>query len=277
MNNNLPLRALKDIHEVVNSACREVKLDLFVIGAFAQQLWYNEHGNHQYRGTRDIDFYVGVPNEASFERLMEYLEQTWSEALRRDGAHRIILKGGYHVDILPFTNYLVQRSGMDTTEVWTQEPYSVGAAEVKQYGTKNYELDEVRLESATVPSIVALKLFAIDDRPEQRIKDAEDLGRLLHAYGDLEDQHIFAAHWDLLSTEDELSLRQVGYQVLGREIYKVFHSNKKLLARLEDIVGRLRNEQLPGFATFARALEAERTAARMALSSLLLGLRERSG
>ena len=35
MSNNLPIRALKDIHEVVNSACREVKLDLFVIGAFA--------------------------------------------------------------------------------------------------------------------------------------------------------------------------------------------------------------------------------------------------
>lgn len=249
-------------------------IQLFVIGAFASQLWLHEHESDTYRATRDIDFVVGVPDYISYTRLRDRLADLWPRVSSIRNGHTLILDDGVIIDLLPFEDYVLKHNSgnYDVDEIWQGPEELVGFSEVAKRGTKKYSIDGKAVESATVPAIIGLKLFALDDRPDKRLKDAQDIGNLLKHYPAFEDESVWDNHFDLFS--EDMLWPGAGYIALGREVRKVFTDNTVLCTRLVDIITRIISGELKGLKWLSDGLELELEEALPVIQQFKRGLSE---
>ncbi len=86
-----------------------------MIGAFAAHLWINRGGKNPYRGTRDIDLVIGVPDYDTYSAIRDKLAEEWGRVQGIHGRHTLILDNQLVLDLLPFDSYVTQRSGTDFT------------------------------------------------------------------------------------------------------------------------------------------------------------------
>ena len=246
--------------------------DVFVVGAFASQLWLHEHNQQPYRGTRDVDFVIGVPTYGAYATLRDDLAANWPRVQGTRGGHTLILRGGLVLDLLPFEAYVDRRDDRAYRELWQGPSELVGFTEVAQRGTRVYEVDGAKVESATAPALIGLKLIALNDRPERRLKDAEDIGQLIAYYPDFEDENVWDNHNDLF--EEGVDMNQAGQTALGREVRAVFASNPPLCDRLAEVVEGLATGTHPGVTELARGLGRDGARVREVLRHLLTGFRQ---
>ena len=68
--------------------------------------------------------------------------------------------------------------------------------------------EHITWQAVTLPGLVALKLLAWDDRPEQRGKDGTDLRLILQHYHALIEADIIERHYELLVAQDPQKMKQ---------------------------------------------------------------------
>lgn len=116
-----------------------------------------------------------------------------------------------------------------------------GFEEAFQFGTKEAIIGEEKYKTCTIPGIVMLKMIAFDERPDQRIKDVKDINSICNNYASIEQNYIWAAHFDLY--DDNLGNDEIAMIVLGREIRKLVITNSQLYKRLLGIFQKIINQR----------------------------------
>jgi predicted nucleotidyltransferase len=233
--NNIRIGELKEVFDALEEAFASTQTDYYLIGALARDIWY-ARGKKTYRGTKDVDFAVLVGSQQDYEAIKEYLKTHKNFTDTKGNSFVMLTPNGMQVDILPFGSIeLDGRVGIDGTGLTSIRV--TGFQEVYQTGTEPVTTETGnRLNIATLPSIVLLKLIAFDDRPEQRSKDARDIANILQHYFELQSDFIYDHHSDLFVTAPDLSLELIAAQVIGREIKRMAATNEPLYQRLQHIL-----------------------------------------
>lgn len=243
---------LKNVFDAIENALNQLSIDFYLIGALARQIWYDK-AKLNYRATRDVDYAVLVGTIEQYQALKDYLIQHSGFVAGTQNQFVLISPDKFQIDLLPFGEIesagevVVERTGMSSIKVdGMQEVYDSGA-EIVHLETGH------TFKAATLPGIVLLKLISYDDREELRLKDAQDIGNILNNFFELYENNIYANHHDLF--DNERSLEDISAIVLGREIGKIASVNKKLVARLSQILNR--HCELAERSAFVRMISAE--------------------
>lgn len=172
------LAPLRDMHRIAEG----LGMRLMVVGALARLLVFNRpFGIQAYRTTRDCDLAVRVESWADFHRL---------RAAALDGAglfrgspslHRLVhVSTGTSVDLLPFGAL-----ESDGAIIWADSGQRM---DVTAFGDASENAVEVELEPGlsvrvvSLPMLVALKLFAVNDRGATDDRDVRDLWHMVEHY-----------------------------------------------------------------------------------------------
>lgn len=224
---------LKPVVEVLEKVFHHLNIDYYLIGAFAQAVWYSAI-DKQFRQTKDIDFAVLIGSQQEYGQLRKHLIEIdgFTPAIGNDFGLRNT--DGVQIDILPFGAIEAEGNVVISIEGNT-EMSMAGFSEVYESGVEVEKFsDENSFKVATLPAIVMLKLIAYDDRPEHRLKDAVDISNILIHFFDLQEDLIYEQHNDLFANERELN--EIAAIVIGREMKKIVVSNSKLEKRIKSII-----------------------------------------
>lgn len=231
---------LKEIFDAVEEAFKALEIDYYLIGAIARDTWY-ARAKKEPRKTFDVDFAALVGSKAEYEQVKQYLKDHKQFQDKKGNAFVMMAPSGMQVDILPFgeieidDSIKIEGTGLTTIKV-------NGFKEVYDSGTQSVEMDTGHIfEVATVSAIVLLKLISYDDRPEQRLKDAGDIGNIIKHFEDLEPDLIYAdENLDIYAGDDHYiethSMRSASAVIIGREIKKIIDGNENLFIRLREIL-----------------------------------------
>jgi predicted nucleotidyltransferase len=179
------LVAIRDLQAIVAATGHHIVL----IGAYAREITFDRAiGIRSQRATRDIDAAVRIAGWAEFERLATEIVTTATfRRTERDGL-KFVHRNGTEVDLLPFGGI----TGDDATLRWPDDP--TRTMTLAGFGTLDEravdaDLGGVILPVADLCDLVALKLFAFNDRADRTTKDLEDLVFILeHATDALHDR-----------------------------------------------------------------------------------------
>jgi len=226
-------KELKPVLDTLEHAFNTLGINYYLIGAFARQIRYNQ-AKIPYRATKDIDYAVLVGSSNEYQTIKDYLVTHAKYVESKNNAFVLTSAEGLQIDILPFGEIeqqgIVNISGTGMTSIKVD-----GMKEVYEFGTERVELDTGNsFRVATLPGILLLKLIAYDDRPEQRQKDAIDIGNIIMNFFLLHDTIIYDFHNDLF--EQERNLENISAIVIGREMKKITGINSSLFNRLENIL-----------------------------------------
>lgn len=227
---------LKEIFDALEEAFSQVGIDYYVIGALARDIWYSR-GGKSFRQTRDVDFAVLVGSQRDYESVRNFLKNSKGFVDTRSNAFVMLTATGIQIDILPFGEIEIDE-GVSLAGPGINSIKVNGFKEVYEAGTVDMQLETGHhFKTATLPSIVLLKLIAFDDRPEHRGKDPGDIADIISNYFELQAEFIYSEHLDLFSGNyEELALAQVSAIIIGREIKKIASANKNLMKRLNRIL-----------------------------------------
>jgi predicted nucleotidyltransferase len=224
----------KEIFDIIDQIMISRGHPYYLIGANAVALELLQDGIPPYRGTKDIDFAVMISNMDEYDDLMAEVVKNGFNAIK-DVPHRVY-HPGYNVaiDILPFgqveQEFTVRFSDRKT------ELHVLGFSEVM----KNPK--EIKIEDATIlipplPGMLLLKLVAWADRPDRRGHDIHDILRIIENYYDHNQNEILEHHYDTFpEEEEEFDKRQIGAQVLGREIKKYLDQSPELAQNIKELI-----------------------------------------
>lgn len=270
ISNNMKGEDLKEVFDDLEEGFQHTGIDFYLIGALARDTWYQKAAK-DLRTTQDADFAIFVSTAEEYEQIKNYLIAEKGFTPFKGNAYILFAPNKVQVDILPFGSIeidgTVAMAGGGLTQISVN-----GFMEVYSKGTEKTEISTGHhFKVATLPAIVMLKLIAFDDRPEQRIKDAGDVGNILRHFFDLQTDLIYSdAYNDLFTTEID-TIEEISAIVIGREIKKIVQTNPSLHQRLKTILQthiRLQEESMFVRQMGDRTIEASVTH----LSALLTGL-----
>lgn len=273
MSNGVSQQYLTRIYEQVEQVLKPLQLRCYIIGAFATQFWYDQAGNIPYRGTRDIDIVIGVPDYDYYDTVLDKLTATQLKEAHKRGRHTLVLPDATVIDLLPFHDWSLERSGYKVSATWGGPGELIGFAEVANKGLREYSVAGRVVAAASPAAIIGLKLIALDDRPENRLKDAADVGQIIRYYADLESDTIYEHHLDLFGV-DEINWGTIGRQVLGRELRSVFASDQSLVNRLDRIMQDAVQEEVSWIRHLAQGFSSDSARAIEQLQDVLTGFRQ---
>jgi predicted nucleotidyltransferase len=175
--NNLP----EDFLKTLQTAFEEYAVDFSLIGAFARNYHFEQKGETRYRSTKDVDWVVSVSSTQKFDEMIAFLcANNFQRA--SDSKFRLIYDRRIDVDIIPFgeienePNYAEWANSDNWGLMSTQ-----GLREIVAHSSI-VNIKDISINTASLESIVLLKLIAYNDRPERRKKDAEDIAVILSRY-----------------------------------------------------------------------------------------------
>jgi len=235
--NALKVDGLKDVLEAIATACKQLDIDFFLVGAVARNIWY-ANSSKQLRGTEDIDFGIYVPDQETYKKLKDYLIKNYNYTYANDNAFGLNTPDGKRIDLLPFGEIAnggeVIMEGRGMTRIKLD-----GFEEAYKDGSVKTIIENETYKSCSIPGIVILKLIAYDDRPDRRIKDIKDIVQICIHFPEIEREIIWTEHNDLNNgdiSHDDLSLI-----VLGRLMKKIMASNEMLTKRIIHIINQAIN------------------------------------
>ena len=193
-----------------------------LVGATVRQLILNDYYEiEERRKTQDVDFGVMLSDWDSYERLADALVNSGGfrrEVKKRPHEFRFGAERNW-IDIIPF-GAISQGNAI----AWPPERASImnvtGYDDVFRAAVEIDFGGGVRISSASLPGYVLLKLFAWNDRPNERKKDLQDIWHILEHYyvaGEIEDR-LHTQHPDLLDLPSEKFCNLVGARILGRDL-----------------------------------------------------------
>lgn len=221
---------------------RQLRLDFFLVGAVARDLWLDTAlGATPRRRTMDVDLAVLVAHEAEYELLRTWLVTHEQFHAPASSAFCLIHEPtGVQVDLMPFGGIADAEGRVRVVGKGLTSISVVGLAEVLAQAEPVRITSQITWQAVTLPGLVGLKLLAWDDRPEQRGKDGTDLRLILQHYHELITDDIFDRHYELLESlavkaeYDVMCL--AGIQVLGQELKALVEVTPPLYDRLQHIL-----------------------------------------
>jgi len=183
---SLAIDGLKDVLVQVSAACDLLKIDFFIVGAVARNIWYAAN-NVSSAGTKDIDFGVYIPQEKDYEALKQKLQHEFGYTVNKENSFCLISPEGKQIDLLPFGEIenegevIIDGAGLTRINL-------DGFNEVFKNGLNEITLEDSKYSVCSIPSVVILKMIAFDDRPERRVKDIKDIDRIFKYYPDIENE-----------------------------------------------------------------------------------------
>jgi len=226
---------LKETFEVLEAAFKEYKIDYYLIGARARDLWTNHIDLKEKRTTEDVDFCIYMNEHKQYKNLVAELISKYGFKRDEKQSYRFYFQGT--IDIIPFGG--IEKDG----EVFLDEP----PTELSVYGTKEAvaqaKVVEGNFKVVTLPGLCVLKLIAFNEKPDSRAKDLQDFYFLMENYGEIAGEQLFdgADYEDLVGEDFELSIASA--KMLGRQIKNISQGNEDLLNKLKQIL----NSRLDGF------------------------------
>ena len=220
--------ALADLRSILDATGHSVVL----VGAYAREVTFDRAvGRATQRVTLDIDAAIPMRDWSEFEQLADAITASGHfRRIERDGltfTHR----NGTEIDLLPHGDIANQDRRLcwpnDATRSLSVEGFDELSAHVVLVA-----IGSIKIAVADLPALVALKLFAFDDRAEHTRKDLEDLVFMLrHATESLEDRVFSELDSTILS---EYAYLDYGPLLLGIELRRRLASAS--LHRLRAIV-----------------------------------------
>jgi len=179
------LVALRDLQAIVAASGHHIVL----IGAYAREVTFDRAiGIRSHRATRDVDAAVRIAGWAEFERLATEIAATGAFRRTERAGLRFIHRNGTEIDLLPYGDI----TDANATLRWPDDPartMSLAGFTTLDAHAIDADLGGVILPVADLCGLVALKLFAFDDRGDRTTKDLEDLAFILeHATDALHDR-----------------------------------------------------------------------------------------
>jgi predicted nucleotidyltransferase len=221
-----------ELFEKVAAVAGTVQVPFFVIGAMARDIIF-EYGYdiRTIRATNDIDLGVQVSDWDEYAKLKDELLATELFTKARE-FRRISYKGSLHVDMVPFGGISRPHGSIS----WPPEHESV--MKVLGFEESYRHALTIRLRSsplleisfASLPGLAAMKLFAWNDNPSLRRRDAEDLSFILQKYLEAgNEDRLFAEESDLVQQED-FDYILAGARLLGRDVASILEKETQKVA-----------------------------------------------
>lgn len=175
------------IIKIVDSICRGLGVNYFLIGAIARNLFF-EKANlaHAIRRTKDLDFGVAVNSWKDFNKLKNELVNAGFEEM--DAAHRLKYPGKVIIDIIPFGKIV----GKDHKIYWPPSEETVmnmlGFEEAYKLSNVVDVEKNLKTKVCSLEGMIVLKIIAWKDR--KRDDDARDVGRIFENICHLKEEQI---------------------------------------------------------------------------------------
>jgi predicted nucleotidyltransferase len=229
--------AMKGTFESLERAFKKFKIDFYLIGAFARDMWLNHLDDLPIRrATLDIDFSIYINDHSQFDLLKSYLVTT--ENFTEDNEpYRLYSKDKFIVDLIPFggiekndTVYLNGHPPMELS-VFGNEQVMSHASVLRQ--------DEGEFKICTLPGLCILKLIAGFERPERREKDLGDFFYILENYFEIAADTLFEGNFDDLIDED-FEPKIASAKMLGRQFMPILTGAIKVKSKIIQILTSLK-------------------------------------
>jgi predicted nucleotidyltransferase len=216
----MPLSDLDMLSAVIETA-GGLGIELLLIGAIARELMIEKClQTEPCRATRDLDLIAQVQSWAQFDEFLHEIAAVTS--LKRWGDHKLVDFAGTEIDILPI-GHIRDDSG---ELAWPKSGVvmSVDGLKAAMETGVSVDLGMVRIRTATVASMVSLKLFAYRDRHTQTRKDLDDLIQILtHATHVLLER----VYEELGDEVAEIEFDDLGPTLLGRDIRALLPASER--------------------------------------------------
>lgn len=236
----------KEVFLVLNSVCKELGIEYYLIGAQARDFHLLENGIAPGRGTMDIDFAVMLPEMESYDEMKNLLISRGFREVREP--YRLIYEATNTViDLLPFGEIEEERTVKFTDRV--TELSVIGMKEVNEH-TIDVEFEGMTIKVSPLEGLVILKLISYSDKPERR-KDLDDICEILSHYFDINDTRFYEENIDVvdeLPSEDFIYL--AGARLMGRDMKKILSVSGKLSKQIETIITNELQEKTGGITQY---------------------------
>jgi len=169
------------LRALLNTAA-ELRIPLIAVGATARWLVFNLPNNIPlHRTTTDWDFGVCVPNWTSFQELRQALLALSGHFTPGNYEHEIHHpESGMRIDLVPFGG--VEKDGRIRWPDSAFEMTVLGFSDAVENAVELNIAPDVNLPVASVPLLVALKLFAFADRKNHTNRDLSDVWHIIQNY-----------------------------------------------------------------------------------------------
>ncbi|WP_103027171.1 nucleotidyl transferase AbiEii/AbiGii toxin family protein [Salinibacter altiplanensis] len=225
------LQLVKPILVSLHKACRELGIDFYIIGALARNIHLRYEDDIDVpRQTRDVDVAAAVEGWGMYEALKDHLIEDYGFT-DDDQKQRVCSPGGVDLDLVPFGG-IEDSSGRIRFPPDERPEMTVLGLEEARRTTVSLELDnEVSVEVVSLPALGMLKLIAWDERPRERVRDAQDLCFIMRQYFDAYLDTILNEHADLFDEED-FSRPLTSARAYGREMASLLMKSEILRSHI---------------------------------------------
>ena len=210
-----------EVFDVIIDIADSLDVPFFVVGARARD-WILElgYGIRIIRRTEDVDLGVRVPDWKSYAQLREGLIATEKFIADKKEAQRLLYKGRFPVDIIPFGDI----AEPDERVLWPPDEAFEMSTEGFKEAHQNSITIKVRakplleIQAVSLAGLAILKIISWNDNPDRGDRDAKDLLLLMRNYldaGNVERLHNEEA--DLIEKED-FDYELASARLLGRDI-----------------------------------------------------------
>lgn len=227
--------AIAAVLRAVHAATQTLRLEFFVAGAFARDIWLDYiYRVPVTRLTRDIDVGIHVTSWHAFEALRERLIGDAGFLPDTNRVHRLRMRtGDVPLDIVPF-------GGVEDRErriAWPPDGATVmnllGFAEAFRAATLVELVPQLLVRVTSLAGLAALKLFSWSERGLETDRDAVDFWLIVRHYGDpCHRERLLLEEDELLSAED-YDVGRAGARLLGSDMRRILDvQGGALLSRL---------------------------------------------
>ena len=234
------------LRKLLNTAA-DLGVPIVAVGATARWLAFNlPNGIPLYRTTTDWDFGVRVPDWKSFEELRRALlaQSDYFSSGRQE--HEIHHRAsGIRIDLVPFGG--LENEGRIRWPDSALEMTVFGFSDAMESAVSLNLAPDVNLPVASVPLLVALKLFAFADRKNRTNRDLSDVWHIIQNYtidgreSELYDPPLSAA------VDEGFDWGHAGPLLLGYDVGRA--SREKTVERLIPVLHDLTNPYCQGISS----------------------------
>lgn len=229
--------------EQLITACEELDINFFVVGAFARDLLL-EHIYNQKAGiaTRDIDLAIRIDSWKRYNELIEYLKKKYQFKEGRV-SHEFISSNGTFTDIVPFGKIEKNRS-ISFPPNFSRIMNMVGFEEIYNSSIEIIIDKSIVIKIASIEGIVILKLIAWKDRQPASIsqKHVRDIYLILSNYFDIKVSEFAQEFSDIFDAKD-YNFMSGGARALGRRIGQISKKSINLVNNLNSIFEKILSER----------------------------------
>jgi predicted nucleotidyltransferase len=219
-----------ELFEITSVVVGRMDLPFFVVGATARDYILElGYGVRIMRATHDVDLGVQVPNWDLYNRLREGLIATERFIPDKKQAQRLLYKGNFPVDIIPFGSIAHPEDRVLWPPEQEVEMSTLGFEEASQHSiiVRMRAEPVLDINFVSLAGLAILKIVSWSDNIARRNKDAKDLLLLMSKYLDAgNDERMFDEGADLLESED-FDYEVAGARLLGRDMAAILRPDTK--------------------------------------------------